>query len=463
MDGNRSGRGASAPRHLLVPHGLDLWEVLPARLRRHHHVDGAKLILHRVVTGSMKSARDDRFAGMSYEEAAVLADGWRTWEAMSDAFQDKGVLECDGRAEIGIKSFGWRLTDRWEAAPIERYIPRDPAVLGRLAEADAKARANRKDGPSGKARLPAHDHYQGWVERLALDDGDAALAVARIEPENQRSAAKAAAAIGSGDPAVRVAWPCDHGRLHHILTMTYREIREACTIGEECLADVDVSNAQPLLCGINAAEWWTTTHKPKMIRGKKEDENDDGRRMTAGTSNTNTTPRSALVDARLSSWSTYPSDLIDYLSACVAGRFYEELAEVLGLREAKPRGGRPATSKRDRAKGQSNFLIMGDPLPNAPPWLRFAKRWPTVAGYLRWVKRDDYSHSSHALQRKESDIMIGEVGSAMLRDHPGIPAVPIHDGILTPPWAAELVADVIRRAWMDRAGVHVPLKIKCPA
>jgi hypothetical protein len=59
--------------------------------------------------------------------------------------------------------------------------------------------------------------------------------------------------------------------------------------------------------------------------------------------------------------------------------------------------------------------------------------------------------------------MIVGLGSAMLRDHPDIPAIPIHDCLLCPEWAEPTIAEAIRREWRGQAGVEVPLKVQRPA
>lgn len=61
----------------------------------------------------------------------------------------------------------------------------------------------------------------------------------------------------------------------------------------------------------------------------------------------------------------------------------------------------------------------------------FKKLYPGVYDFIRATKRKDYRHLAHALQRTESQFVIHTVCNRLMRDHPDLPVLTIHDSILT--------------------------------
>src|SRR5690606_15005808 len=83
----------------------------------------------------------------------------------------------------------------------------------------------------------------------------------------------------------------------------------------------------------------------------------------------------------------------------------------------------------------------------------FRKLYPKMAHLIEWVKRHDYRHLAHELQRIESSIVIDDACEVMRLQHPDVPILTIHDAILTIPEQADLVTGVLRSAF-NRRGVN---------
>jgi hypothetical protein len=452
--------------YLLVPAGLDIWGVLPTKYRRKHYVDDAALILHRVTTGSYYK-NQDRWTGIGSREGAVLAGHRRIWEAGREAFLSRGVIECDGEAERGRKTFDYRLTDRWANAPLERYRL-DPTTGQDLLDRLAKARETARTCEP-QERHPSYDHFERWLQPVLLDEADARRVIDRMPPgESRQQAERVAEILIHADPSTRKVAPCRYGRAHHILTQSHGELRDVTTINGERLSCADVRNAQPLAAGVGCQHWWDATHKRTTDARPREATGRAGSSGGQDKQQSLRVPKSAPI-LRMSDYPdyrlcTYPSDLVEYIGLCAMGVYYDALADTLEITDGTVK------SRRERAKEQSNWILMGEPPLNSPQWIRFSRRWPTMASYLIYLKtenglpdEDKYKHASHTFQRTESDIMIRGAGNVLRCEHPDVPVVPVHDAILTPAWGMEAVTDVIRDEWRHKTGVDVTLKISRPA
>src|SRR5262249_9658024 len=90
-DGGRQGPHSAQPSRLLRPAGLSVREILPTRMR-HHHVEGAKLVIHRLLAGSMHSYRG-RWTPMHHREGFALFGGnKRAYYDVRDSLLGGGVI-----------------------------------------------------------------------------------------------------------------------------------------------------------------------------------------------------------------------------------------------------------------------------------------------------------------------------------------------------------------------------------
>jgi hypothetical protein len=246
----------------------------------------------------------------------------------------------------------------------------------------------------------------------------------------------------------------------------HRELRSSLRLEGGPLAEIDINATQPLLLGAivkyeqTSKEESKTTGEEARRRGGRQEEEAGVLshtlptfapilHLSPATDNHSCKSRSQSIGHA----STLPSDLVDYLDACASGKYYEVLADLLGMRYS------PAS--RDRVKRASCWLIMGAPPLGAPAWLRYSRRWPTVASFLEQIKRDDYRHAAWLLQRAESSLVILGACGDLMRDRPDIPILTVHDAILTPARYVRDVASALRLPW-ERLGVTPKLKVTRP-
>jgi hypothetical protein len=62
------------------------------------------------------------------------------------------------------------------------------------------------------------------------------------------------------------------------------------------------------------------------------------------------------------------------------------------------------------------------------------------------------------MQRMESAIMIGRVAARLIREHPGMPLLTVHDCMVVPPEYEEAARRIISEEWMDEFGVEPRVK-----
>lgn len=88
-----------------------------------------------------------------------------------------------------------------------------------------------------------------------------------------------------------------------------------------------------------------------------------------------------------------------------------------------------------------------------------AAEFPGVASVIRSHKRDDYAELARQMQKRESDLIIGSVCGRLMREHPEVPVLTIHDSLMTTPEHSDLIAGMVREA-MEGAGIHPTLTVE---
>jgi hypothetical protein len=144
-----------------------------------------------------------------------------------------------------------------------------------------------------------------------------------------------------------------------------------------------------------------------------------------------------------------------YLTDVTVGRFYETLAGIAGI------------TGREEAKKQMMPVLFGGikVATSAQLWPAFENRYPRLAEELlrrkasipvkgeRSLWRDGDTETAIELQRAESQIFIDGVLNRIASNTPEIPALPIHDGILTTEAGADLIEALIRAEFIEQLGV----------
>ena len=415
---------------LLSPAGLDLRDVFPARLRK--HVDAARRVVHVISLGGVRRRRvdrdKDRLVPLSQADGITLTGSRWAWDIVRTGLK-QGVIECDDHYIIGEKPLNYRIHRQWEKSPLKPFKTKDPLEEGRIAWAFLERR-RLSHGP----RLPVHGFLKEWVQRFSLDAEVVADALAVIReqgnPERLNYAERVVSLVASGGRYGRYTTVCEFGRrFHSIVTRMPRALRRAIRIDGMPLVERDICGSQPLILGSLAVAKQrakTRAESPELPtlpqrRGREEE--------GEGLSSITWLVFAPSADEEIDDWMQIP-DLSDYMNACTAGRYYEELGVALGTPCRTP-------SIRDMVKLESNRIIFGRHRPRSARWRAFSGRWPTVARHLAELKRGDYLNAARTLQRLEAEIMIEGVCGELMELHADSPLLTIHDSVMVPASSVE--------------------------
>jgi hypothetical protein len=403
---------ASGELRLWLPLGLDLHEMLPARLWK--HADGTKVIVDRLAVANVN--RPDGGIRLPYKLAAKIVGNERAWSGVRRSLRAKGLIECGEPYRRGCEAKSYRLAAGWRNRAVEPVSIRSPKLTERLARLRVEGR---------KHWAEVHRWLEVNLEAAAVDQAQARRWVCRTGSRRQRRAALALGMLEAGDPRMSVD---RFGRVHHAVSRMPSRLRSCLTLNDEATVEQDIAASQPLLLA------GLTMH-----------------RFRAGTTDRQT--EEGLLSlimcckiapiARLSptlDHARMPSDLEEFLELCEGGGYYPEFAEVFGV----PFG---TAAEQRRAKLWSCKVIFGRDRPRDPRWAAFRIRWPAVQESLDWLKARNHRHAARVLQRIEAALMVGRVSNRLRRSHPDLPIIGVHDSIIVACGAADLVRNAIEMEW----------------
>jgi hypothetical protein len=411
---------------------FDPTDLLPAGYWRDSEL--IRYVVGLVATWSLYSRagkkQRDGWAPLRWEDMNQLFGRSGRWNKLRRILLDLGIVECDEDFRIGEKAKWYRLGPAWRSRGAHLATITDARTLTRIR------RAERRRGPL-PARLEVHDHLDRFLAALRVDEAVARRwTCQRKHSPKQRQTALTVARIQGGDERVIV----DHyGRVHSPVTNLRGKVRPALRIHGHELAEIDVSNAQPLLLGYLAAklvtgDWSLADVKLLGRRGPIPAE---------------------FVGLPMGPWiAPIPKDLLDYLAVCERGGFYHEVAATWGL---------PCESSTEKNKIKHlvfRGILFGRVSAGRPRWEAFRRRWPSVANMLERIKEHDHGTSARACQRIEAYLMIEGVVGRFMRHHQEAPIQTIHDSVLVTPDAVEIAKTAINIEFAS-IGLKPSVKQKC--
>lgn len=147
-----------------------------------------------------------------------------------------------------------------------------------------------------------------------------------------------------------------------------------------------------------------------------------------------------------------PEDVRRYLRITEQAQFYEHMMKAFGI---------PITSEKREAFKKEFFGKVFYCKPNYYTKERkaFQAEFPTVLEHINTLKKDDPRNAPLALQRAESDFVIGTVCKRILKEFPETPLWTIHDSIMAPASRGEFVRKVMEEEF-GKLGVHPRLHIE---
>lgn len=236
----------------------------------------------------------------------------------------------------------------------------------------------------------------------------------------------------------------DYGRIHTNLTNFPKALRRHLSVDGERLANVDISESQPLFMGLAIVK---SNGEPATAEEDKATRQTKGRRVAPTTFMMDHTmmdkdhQHGGPIDRR-----RLPNDLRRYLELCEARGLYQAVADRLG-------------KTREEAKKGVMVVFFDKPWHRNGVSLVLDEMAPTVMEKMRRAKRQDYRRLAHFAQRIESAFMFGRVVPRIMDQRPDLFVATIHDSILT--MAAD--APFVRQVMLDefaRLGLLPQVKIE---
>ena len=464
MGAERRPRGRPRPPVVFrLPENFRAADLLPPTLAR--YADAANHLVDRVVTGLVYRRGDARgFVRLKVEFLRrVIPD--RVERTIRETLIDRGVLECDPDYVPRERSRGYRLAPSYRTRVV-RVPCGDAAVAARVRRVARRLRRRVDPRARGAGAGSVDGHLRQWLARLEIDVPVAIGAARQLDgPELHVALVEE---IARGVVEYR---RCRQGRVHTSVTRLARAIRPALHFGGARLCQLDVANAQPLLLGLYMlrrrpragipvrpdlgrafAERQQQEHPASSIPSDRAPPCPVSHSTMASIGPNTPVQVDPLPEFRLRDLLRH-EDERRYVALCEVGVLYETLVEHCAL---------PGLT-RDRMKKRVMIdVLCGKGQRPTAVSRGFARSFPNVMRVVRRAKRDDHGRLARALQRLESGLIIDGVCGRLMREHPDVPIVTLHDALLTTPAHVEVVRGAIL-AEFARVGLRPRLKIDWPA
>lgn len=400
--------------------------------------DNARLFIHRLIA---RRIFNRRLKGQSYisMDSRIIRQYIpnRHVPPILGYLVDSGQLERTGYSKG--RSTRYRMSDELHRSRCVVYPPKSSSVARKLK--GHKEGQRKKDDAR---KRPVHHHLDLWLKRVRIDEKAAMQFVSDNQRDkfswlsslsevpaiaeqlaNDRLHAEASIqAIASKDFR---STRCPYGRYHTNISCFHKVLRPFLRVDGQPLVEVDVSACQPLCLAV-------------LLHDIKRD-------ILISVPLTEEQVRLArtLSIFPVCCASGEDDDTIRYQKDCESGKFYKRMQEICKVAddsEVKTK----VFAEVFFGKRKKGRLLTG-----------FRELYPTMGRLIEWVKRHDYKHLAHELQRIESSIVIDDACEVMRLQHPDVPILTIHDAILTTPEHVGLVKDVLRAAF-NRRGVNPRIK-----
>jgi hypothetical protein len=439
--------GAFRIDSMRMPDTVNLDE-LPGDLRKHRDI--LAYLVYRTTASPVFNSRDwherNGWTPIRREDLVFLFGRGSYATRAVKWLIDERIWECDGKWVVGEKAMWYRLMDQHAKGSTVRA----PIVKSRSA-----ARIMRLEGKSIDRTdwLPVHFALQRWLRELEIDYAQALDWVDRQTGRREFFARLAVEAISDRNFRLKV---CQFGRVHSNVSNLASTLRRCLRWRGEPLVEIDVRNTQPLLIAhlaLRAATGELTIEDQRLMGRSHDAKRGEGRGSEASSGKHNPYVGTFFGQPKLlcvKDTHGVPDDLIDLISLCERGQFYEEMAAEVWKDDGL---------NRDSIKGISVWLLFDHTMPTLPYWRELEGKFPTFAKHIAALKALDYRTTACAAQRFESLIMIRGACAELMYDHPQVPIWTVHDSIMTTREHLDTARAVIL-AEFGRYGITPTLQIK---
>ena len=262
-----------------------------------------------------------------------------------------------------------------------------------------------KRSPESQIKIDPSDDVGLWLaEKLPHVEFDADLDLAKIEINCKSQAARNSlrASVHRLEQGRIHVSRCAYGRFHSNFTNMKKELRRELVWNGEPMIAVDIKNSQPALL-----PYVIGRHIGKKGRGRHIGE--DVARVEHDTQIPVSIRKEISIVAR--SLRVLP------------GKFYEAISVALDH----------SGSRREQLKTSFFKSLYGGvkTTRNSQIFKLIESVSPSFGAAILDMKKDNYAALAHALQKTESEIVIDRCCGALMRQHPDMPLITVHDEIMT--------------------------------
>lgn len=329
-------------------------------------------------------------------------------KAIINNLVELNILETDGIYIIGEKSRGYKIKDKW-------------SLTWKLQEMKDQELAEKLTAKNGTIKDNVDQYGKGyqivnhWFKLLEMDIKKAKKCISNRYTRDQHLDR-----LNSGYCSINlfsnemkfISVDDTSNRLHCNLTNINAKLRQFLTVDGERLAQVDISNSQPLFLG--------------MVM-----------------------KNNTMVDS---------VELDKYLGLVCSGQFYEFLAKKM---PGKPLNLKDEEVKKKFKKSIFSGVLFDENRVKLSKWeLLFQKEFPTIFAAVREIKAENYNVMAIMLQKMESTFIFNAVAVIDREIGKGkAPLLTIHDSIVSTPEYIDMVQQIMEHLFEEEFGLLPKLKV----
>lgn len=475
-----------------VPKAFDLarWPELSGK------PDKAHWLLNRIITltNCYRHEQGEHFQNISRQTMETFMHSSEVTAVKRALMGDdtrEAVIECDGHyvparySRDGGKSMGYRLA----AGVIEGGFTKVPCKTRAMARKILKYRIIKNQRPLEEHELDSVGQYlYGWLKRLRIDHERAFEIIDGLgENYSTELGTKAACKLTVEQMVEQQEQEkpegifCPFGRLHTCVTRLVTEARSCLTVDGQKLVNIDITNSQLVFFSMLMLEsfwgrgssdgfnWSSSSRVLSSVPSSSTSSSTPARGRSSArtllpatplslrTANRNKSTKRAKPNGRpdYPNMTGMPEDAQEFVRQVIDGIVYDRLMDDVGFYNRKV------------FKGEFfRDVLYGDPKAGYAKVsnLRraFGRKFPTVLDYIDYCKLgsepDSYKRLPQQMQIKESQFVLGAVCLRLATHHAEIPAITIHDSIMTTPEHVETVRRVMADEF-TRIGVRPAMRV----
>lgn len=439
---------------LYVPEGFDPDQHLE-RSRRNCG-DRARYLLHMIHTQTIFNHRD-RQDGVRLK-AAYLRKFMtkKNYRHIIADLEAGGVIEIERKAIRGSQSYKFRLAGDFRTQSCRRYFPKD----GYLVRALQKWRSDADREITCPTRKNLRE--QLWRVRVKFEDARTLLAGLPLNDEGHADTLSCLERLHEED------WyfvADRQGRVHHNVSCLKRELRQFLRVDGEPLVELDISNSQPLFCGLTYFIWlkngcsFADLHSSDPLSGALRLNEEHLELLIATRSYLSSTKKQKEgkgkgIPLRCPPLGIVNNDAMRYLVLCEQGQLYEYLAEKAGEDLSDY-----ATRNKFKQKVFSHVMFARKKHMDNSLAQVFKQEFPSIYELVMDAKHKDKSRLAGWMQQVESDLVIDRVVKRFIEERPNAFILTIHDSVLTKKRDAKFVRKLFQQEF-GRFRVSPKLNVK---